>query len=244
MQLIKFELFPEGIMHGISTRKGGVSEGPYESLNLNLVGDDNEKIQENYRLFLCEVGVGKNIAVAYQKHTDRVLVVDKNSKLGLETPYDDIDGFITQEVGIPLVVRFADCQGVLIYDPVKRVIAAVHSGWRGNAQNIIGKTIDRMKKEFNCDPINILIGISQSLGPCCGDFTDPLNELPSEMHKHVNGKKVDLWACSKEQVLNCGIPETNLEILERCTLCENDKFFSFRADKGITGHMAAVIQMV
>ena len=131
-----------------------------------------------------------------------------------------------------------------MYDPVKRVIEAVHSGWRGNAQNIIGKTIKRLVDEFGCDPKNISLGISQSLGPCCGEFTDPITELPEEMHKHINGKRVDLWACSREQVMDCGVPDVNLEILGRCTVCESEEFFSYRVGKGKIGHMAAVIQMV
>lgn len=286
------------VLHGISTRHGGVSTGPFASLNLGLDTDDLAgNVQENYRRFLGEFSPGKsgrssaeeshsstnslsNLCIAYQRHTDNVLVIDPSSPqkstiitstpgpvtstpslvtstpgpvthppCGLANPYDAVDGFITATPGIALCVRFADCQGVLFFDPVKRVIAAVHSGWRGNAQNILGKCVAKMTSEFDCNPANILIGISPSLGPCCAEFSDPVNELPEEMHKYISEKipgknpHVDLWQCSHDQLTSVGIPSENIEIARRCTVCENDHFFSYRGGKKTTGHMAGLIML-
>lgn len=242
---LEFELFDkyrETIGHGISTRAGGVSTGHLEGLNLGIaLGDSKENLAENYRRFSESVGFDlDSLVLANQDHTDQVLVVKEAGK-GYGDPVFGVDGFITDIVDVPLMVRFADCQGVLMFDPVKRVIASVHSGWRGNVQNIIGKTVGRMVKEFGVNPGDLLVGISQSLGKCHAEFSDPIAELPEEMHKFIDGKFVDLWACSMEQLLERGVLEENVEMARRCTVCENDEFFSFRGGKKLTGHMGGVI---
>jgi len=247
MQLSRFHIFEpykDMFIHALSDRHGGVSEGAYLSLNLGLAtGDSPENISENYNLFSKKAGfdLGK-LCIAHQDHTDKVPVVTEGA--GLLSPFTGVDGFMTATPGIPLMVRFADCQGVLFFDPVRKAIAAVHSGWRGNAQDILKKTIAQMKKEFSCDPANILVGIGPSLGPCCAEFTDPHSELPEKMHKYIDGKKVDLWADSTDQLLDSGILLENIEVTGICTLCENNTYFSFRGSKGITGHMGAVIQLL
>lgn len=240
MQFEIFKKYGNRIKHGMSTRHGGVSSGPYESLNLGLEGDEEANIHENYRRFCEEVGVSVDaLCVPYQEHTDKVLIVTEGAGLG--SPFSGIDGFITNVPGVPIVVRFADCQGVLMFDPKKGVVAAVHSGWRGNAQNIIGKTVGRLVHEFGCDPKDILVGISASLGPCCAEFTDPKRELPDFMQKYVVGTHVHLWNCSLDQLAEAGVVREHVELVGRCTVCENAEFFSFRGGKGKTGHMAAVI---
>lgn len=256
MQYLQFKIFEPYknlIKHGLTTRDGGVSTGYLASLNLSLLNDENEKsenVRENYRRFCETIGVDlQKLVMAYQQHTDQVKVLKKgelsNFDFGLGNEIEGVDGFITDIVGLPLMVRFADCQGVLMLDPVKKVVSAVHCGWRGNAKNIIGKTLEAMKKEFYCDPRNILVGISASLGPCCAEFSDPEKELPVELHKFVNeNRKADLWKCSLEQITTTGVLPQHVEITSRCTICENDRFFSYRAGKKKTGHMGAVIQLL
>lgn len=244
----KFEIFKpyNGLVeHGVSTRHGGVSKGYLESLNLGMeVGDTDENLKENYKRFCEAVGVdGKNLIYGFQRHTDKILTVDEANFKSLEMPIDETDGFVTNLKGCALLVRFADCQGVLMFDPVKRVIAAVHSGWRGNVQNIIGKAVFKMVGKFGCNAADIVVGISPSLGPCCAEFTDPFKELPESMHKYVNGRKVDLWRCSFEQLTAVGIQPSNIEIARRCTVCENKEFFSYRAGQKRTGHMGGIIAL-
>ncbi|MBI4232485.1 laccase domain-containing protein [Candidatus Peregrinibacteria bacterium] len=243
MRLIKFDIFGERVKHGLSMRDGGVSKGHLDSLNLGLkLEDATENLRENYDRFCTEVGVNvDDLVLAYQDHSDKVLVVEEG--VGLNHPFEGVDGFITNKIGVPLSVRFADCQGVLMFDPMKRLIAAVHCGWRGNVQNILGKTVEKMIKEFSSDPKDILVGISQSLGPCCAEFSDPMKELPPFMHEYVSDRKVDLWQCSLDQLKKAGIPRLNVELVGHCTVCENDIFFSYRAGKKKTGHMAAVIEL-
>lgn len=231
------------VADGLSTRHGGVSEGYLTSLNLGMeVGDSEKNVKENYRRFCEAIGVGRDkLILGHQRHTANILTVSEENVGELKMPIDEVDGFVTNLKNCPLMVRFADCQGVLMFDPIKMVIAAVHSGWRGNVQNIIGKAVGKMVAEFGCNADNILVGISPSLGPCCAEFTDPVKELPQFMHKHVNGKKVDLWQCSLEQLLAAGVKSENVEIARRCTVCENTEFFSYRGGKKKTGHMGGAI---
>lgn len=82
--------------------------------------------------------------------------------------------------------------------------------------------------KYECNPSDIFAAVSPSLGPCCAEFSDPLNELPKEMHKYVTDKKVDLWECDYDQLKDSGVPENNIEIARICTKCNKDKYFSFR----------------
>ncbi len=275
MEILKFKIFEAyGVVlrHGLSTRKGGVSgrEAGNEnlaSMNLGLPGDidSEENLRENYRSFCEAVGVDEEcLVVPIQEHSDKILVLkegahfvpgngislpDHDGKFGWRKPVEGYDGLITNAKNLPVMVRFADCQGVLFFDPVKSVIAAVHCGWRGNVQNIIGKAVKKMVAEFGCDAGDILVGISQSLGPCHAEFTDPAKELPEWMQEYV-GKKagakelhVDLWQCSFDQLTETGIVAKNIEMMRRCTVCENNIFFSYRVAGEKYGRMGAVIQL-
>ncbi len=243
-----FEPFRDALVHAVSGREGGVSPAPFDSLNLNLKLDgEEENVRKNYELFCGELGISMDdLVVAYQEHTDQVLVVRSREEFGIDNAIKGVDGFITDVPGVCLVSRFADCQGVFLFDPVKKVIAAVHSGWRGNTQNIIGKTVLRMKEEFGCDPSDILAAVGQSLGPCCAEFTNPVEELPKEMHKYIldDGKHVDLWQCAFGQLTGADVDKKNIEIARECTKCKSDRYFSFRKAQGPSGHMAGVISLI
>lgn len=243
MQYLRFKIFGDRVRHGISMRDGGVSEGHLASLNLGLdVGDKEGNLHENYKRFCGMVGVPMDrLVVALQEHSDCIVPVSQGS--GFLKPHRGVDGFITNTPGLPLMVRFADCQGVFMVDPVKHVIAAVHCGWRGNVKNIIGKAVKRMVDEFGCNSADILVGISPSLGPCCAEFSDPVKELPEFMQKYVNGRHVDFWRCSFDQLIDAGVLPEHIEIARRCTVCENDKFFSYRGGRKKTGHMGGVIML-
>ncbi len=245
MQYVKFKIFDgyhDLIGHGVSTREGGVSTGGFATLNLGIgLGDSEENLEENYRRFAEAVGFDMNkMWMAKQEHTDGVMAVNEAGK-GFREPVGGVDAFITNVPGVPLVARMADCQAVLIFDPILKVVASVHSGWKGNAKNILGKTVAKMKSEFGVDPRNLLIGVSQSLGPDHAEFDNPFDELPEEMHKFVDGRLVDLWKCSEEQLVAEGVLSKNIEFSRRCTVCESEEFFSHRKGKGTEGRMAGVV---
>lgn len=271
MHFLKFKIFEKFrnvLKHGLSTREGGVSGGEVgrehlASLNLGqFLGDSEENLHENYKRFCGAVGVDEEkLVMAEQEHGDGILILKNDLAgsnygrapraipslgLGWNRPIKGYDGFMTDVSGVPLFVRFADCQGVLFFDPVRRVIAAVHSGWRGNVKNILGKCVRKMVEEFGCKSSDIFVGISQSLGPCCAEFSEPAKELPEWMRKYIggeDGRHVDLWKCSFDQLVAEGVRPENVEIMRRCTVCENDIFFSYRGGKKKTGHMGAVIEL-
>jgi len=153
------------------------------------------------------------------------------------------DALITGLHGVPLLIRIADCAGILIYDPRKKIIANIHAGWRGLAGGVIASCVDRMRAEFSCDPRNMFAAISPMLGPCCAKFSDPKNELPSFMQKYIlEGNKVDLWAAAEDQLRDCGIKTRNIENARICTSCNISEFFSYRREGG-AGRFGTMIML-
>ena len=161
--------------------------------------------------------------MADQIHGDTILELKEKP---LEKPH--CDAFITRRKGLPLMVKIADCQGVLIYDPSNEVIAAVHSGWRGSTLNIIGKTIQKLKRDYGSDPSELLAAVGPSLGPCCAEFSDPYNELPAFAHRFIKpNKHVDFWALTLAQLKEEGLEENQVELAGKCTKCQPG-FYSHR----------------
>jgi len=236
----------ENVQHHVFSRHGGCSKGDYASLNLSLgVGDDIDAVYQNRRILL-EHTQSACLAFMNQVHGKQVLTVDQEIFSGgvPEILHAGTgDAMITNIPGVALVVLVADCQAVLIADPVKSVIANVHVGWRGNVNNILCRTIREMHNRFGCNPEALWVGISPSLGPCCAEFVNFASEIP-EMYWHHRDRqnRFDLWALSREQLVLEGVPPGNIHVSGICTRCRTDRYFSYRASK-ITGRFAAVIQI-
>jgi len=178
---------------------------------------------------IIEQGVVKDLSeipgavLAWQVHGDKILEVDEKPK---EQP--KCDAFMTNKKGLPIMVKIADCQGVLIFDPTNEAIAAVHSGWKGSIINIIGKTIEKMRLKYGSDPQNLIVAVSPSLGPCCAEFTDPNNELPGFCKPFIKpNKHVDFWALTRFQLTQAGVPKNQIEITAKCTKCQPG-YYSYR----------------
>ena len=219
--LLQFDIFKpyaNRLVHGITTRSMG-----------SLAGDD-----PNYETQLekLERKIGSKPAFALQVHGDTIL---RLQEVPAERP--QADGFLTNQKGLPVGIKVADCQGILLFDPKRNAVAAVHSGWRGSAQNIIGKTVQRMAEEFDSNPSDLLAGISPSLGPCCFEFGDPKKLLPRAMQSYVKNGKLDFWSLSLKQLTEAGVE--SIELKAECTKCHPDKFFSHRNKD--TGRMAVFI---
>lgn len=236
-------LFPHfsglpGLRHGIFTRKGGVSRAPFESLNIGLgVGDTPEQVKQNRRL-VSRCLSATDLIFSRQVHGASVLKIDGGHAPGAPLVGD---AMVTDSPGKFLAVQVADCQPVLLFDPVRRVVAAVHSGWRGSVQNVIGCTISAMGGAFGCRPEEILAGIGPSLGPCCGEFVHYRKELPERFWKYKDdADRFDFWAISREQLTAGGVLEKNIHTGRLCTKCRTDLFFSYRGES-ITGRFTAVI---
>ena len=246
-----------GVAHGFSTRLGGVSTGIYESLNLGSTrGDDPESVRENYRRFFSAIGGDvRHVALANQVHSDTVRTVtaaDVKKDLFSPEPYE-ADGLVTDIPGIALVVFGADCLPILFYDPVRRVIAAVHAGWRGTASGIADRAVEKMAF-YGCRPADILAAIGPGISRCCFEtHEDVPNAMTAALGVRAtpflspieNGKfQVDLKGLNAMRLERCGLLSEHISVTADCTACLPEKYWSHRATGGVRGSQAAVIQLL
>jgi YfiH family protein len=233
-----------GIDHRIFTRNSGKSQPPFTSLNVSFgIGDSQKNVTANRAIIARFMEAGRLI-FARQVHGCEIAVLSRDSDKRDMTPVGrafSADAMVTDIFGRNLVIQVADCQAVLLYEPVRRVIANVHCGWRGSVQNIIGRAVEVMDQHFGCRRGRIQAGIGPSLGPCCAEFINYNTEIPMEFwgYKGLN-KHFDFWSLSRDQLKRAGVNEINIESSRICTRCHTDDFFSYRAQR-TTGRFAAVI---
>ena len=244
----------QGAAHGFSTRLGGVSHGHLASLNLGVHrGDDYENVVRNYEIFGDAVGFAPRQTVfTKQRHTDIVRVVtEENCGEGLyrDTPVV-CDGQITDRPGVALVTFSADCTPILLYDPVRQAIGAVHAGWRGTAQGIAARGVEAMVREYGCRPENIRAAIGPCISQCCfetdRDVPDAmLDALGEEARQAViqKGQKfhVDLKLCNRLWLRRAGVEI--IEVSSECTACNTDRYWSHRKAGDRRGSLAGVIML-
>ena len=244
---IQFPLFAKYkvLIHCIFNRHSGVSPAPYDSLNVSFgVNDDAEHVHKNRTLIQNTLNITTLIS-ATQVHGTEILILDKNTTNLLESSathehYDGYDAFISNIPGVALMVQQADCQAVLLFDPIQKVVANIHCGWRGSVDNIIGKVVAAMAATFGVNPENLLAGISPSLGPCCAEFVNYKTELPEAFWPYqVKPNYFDFWTISKNQLQEADVQAGNIEIPSICTACNSD-WFSHRRNKE-TGRFCSVI---
>lgn len=236
----------QNLRHAVFTRSGGVSGAPFNSLNLAVsTGDSAVNVSANLNKLRDFMGAYRLVSLK-QCHSDRIVKVDAFNceALSVTEPKLEADALVTNLVNIALLVKVADCQPVLLADPVQNVIAAVHSGWRGSVQNIIGKTVNFMAVEFGCNPANILAAVGPSLGPCCAEFVNYQQELPPAFWPYqVSENHFNFWRISAMQLKEAGVAENNIEISGLCTVCNANLFFSYRRAKR-TGRFGAAIMLL
>jgi YfiH family protein len=209
--------------------------------------DDNKKTVARNRRFICKNFdlEPDHLISAHQTHSKNVMVFGEEAERyhTADKEYENIDALVTNMPGTALMVKVADCQAIVMFDPVQKVIAVVHAGWKGLAQDVSGAAIRLMKRQFKVKPENLFVGISPSLGPCCAFFTHPEKELPPEFSPYIHtNKTVDLWSFSTEQLKKHGIQPEHIELARVCTMCgAGGKFFSFRRDRGMTGRFGALL---
>ena len=244
-----------GVAHGFSTRLGGVSPAPWDSLNLGVGrGDTMENVQENYRRFCAVLGMDDRRAVlSKQIHEDvvrHVTEADAGKGLYCDRDYTSVDGMVTNVPHLPLVVFSAYCNVILLYDPVGRAIGACHAGWRGTALGIAKKTAQEMVRLFGCNPANIRAAIGPAIGQCCfetdEDVPAALREaLGAEVEPYItwNGTKyhIDLKAVNALWLRKAGI-ET-VDICDHCTACMPELYWSHRKMGNDRGAQIAMISL-
>ena len=246
-----------GAAHGFSTRLGGVSKGIYASMNLGHTrGDDPAAVRENYRRFLQAVGAGtaEHLVLARQVHGHHVRLctaADMGKGLDRERDYE-ADGLMTDVPGVILGIFTADCIPVLFYDPVRRVVAASHAGWRGTAQGIVRHTVQRMGEVYGSRPADVCAAIGPGIASCCflchedvttamtaslGTLARPYIRPAGDGRYHV-----DLKGINAALLRESGVAQ--IDICEECTGCHRERYFNHRSTGAARGSMASVITLI
>lgn len=245
------------VIHAFSTKLGGVSPFPYSGLNMGFHTKDSEvNVIENRKRFLKRFNLApEQVASLKQVHSDKIIRVGKhfmgNAFLEKGRYFYEGDALITGEKGVALYVGYADCVPILLFDPIREVIAAVHAGWRGSVSNIAKKTVEKMVKHYGSAPESILAAIGPSIGP---RHFEVGNDVISEIKKRSNAytelllpsreghASLDLWRVNEWQLLSAGLKGSNIDCAKLCTYTRDDLFYSHRKSLlGETGRMGAFI---
>lgn len=242
-----------GVRHGFSTRIGGVSPAPWDSLNLGVGrGDDMDRVRENYRRFCAALGVDEHRAVlSKQVHEDNIrhmTAEDCGKGLFRDRDYTSVDAMVTDTPDIPLVVFSADCGIILLHDPVHGAVGAAHAGWRGAACGIAYKTVRRMQELFGTDPGDLRAAIGAAIGPCCfetdADVPQALEAaLGAEAEPYITrrGPKwhVDLKGVNARWLEKAGVRQ--IDVSPDCTACHPELYWSHRRMGQARGAQIAMI---
>ncbi len=242
-----------GVSHGFSTRRGGVSLPPYNCLNLGWSRPDPaENITKNFEIFCdaARIHYADMVVVNYE-HGGTVLKVTENDRgRGFEAPpLPFCDGLITNVKGIVLVTSHADCGAFFLYDPVKKAVGLAHAGWKGTLARIGARAVELMRREFGSNPAELLVSTGPSICKNCFEVDLELAErFAAEFqtdalytHGRPGKAQLDLELAAALQVLEAGVKPENLTLMNACTYELEEHFFSHRRDKGETGSMAAYI---
>jgi polyphenol oxidase len=236
-----------GIQHAIFLRRARDDQGRGSALNLGLgCGTPEQQVWHNRRRVRSFFGEGCMV-FARQVHGARI--AERNSaQIDTWQPdgdrvYLEGDALVTDRVDQLLFIQVADCQPILVVDPVRRVIANIHSGWRGSIQNIAGQTIEYMKRCFGCRAAHLLCGVGPSLGPCCAEFKAFRTEIPQQYWSYGDKyNHFDFWRLTRDQLTAAGVRPENVSTSGICTRCNAHLFFSYRADRN-TGRFASVLAL-
>ena len=245
------------VRHIFSTRKGGVSNRQYSTMNTSFSGgDDFSNVEENYRRLCSAVGIDvSHLVLSRQTHTNNVkIVTEKDCGTGYTNPsFCDVDGLITGEPGVALVTQYADCTPLLYCDPIKRVCATSHAGWRGTVSKIGEVTVEKMVTEFGCHREDIIAAIGPCICQNCYEVDTPVYDAFVKSGIDLNGVfkvgkdkdhfMLNLVTANKNILTSAGIKEENIDLSDICTCCNADELHSHRATGGLRGNLAAIIEL-
>lgn len=239
-----------GIDHAMITRHGGVSPVPWATLNLGAtVGDSQDHVNENMNRFLTTFSIDRDeLFDVWQVHGDRVARANTSRKMN--KPYQRADAILTNKKGLALLMRFADCVPILLFDPNKKIVGIAHAGWKGTIQKVVAKTVLSMKKYYGSKPEDILAGIGPSIaghhyevGPeVSNEVLNTIGTYASDVLISKNGSMYfDLWKANQLLLEEVGI--SKIENLGICTACRTDDWFSHRAENGKSGRFGVYIRL-
>ncbi|MBS1250788.1 MAG: Polyphenol oxidase [Chloroflexi bacterium] len=239
------------ITQAVFTRQGGVSHSPWDTLNLGgTVGDDPQRVAENRRRAFR--AVGRSLDTLYdvwQVHSARVLRV-----MGPLSSSEEIikaDAMVTDEAGVSLFMRFADCVPVLFYDPVRGTLGMAHAGWQGTVGKVVSATVEALAANYGTRPEDILAGIGPSIGPDHYEIGPDViarveQAFPKEASTLLSSEdgavKLDLWKANQLTLKEAGVRQ--VEVAEICTACNVEDWYSHRAENGRTGRFGALLSIL
>jgi YfiH family protein len=259
MQLLHFDIFkpyPQ-VQTFITTRQGGVSQAPFDSLNLSYaVADTPDNVNANRQRLATHLGISvAQFCIPKQTHSANIHLVTKTD-IGKGSSLtgafiEDTDGLITHEKGACLMVFSADCVLTLLYDTENQVIGAVHGGWRGTVTQIAAKAVAALQTNFGTKPENLRVGIAPAIRACCYEVGEEVTAAFRQNFSYAeqflywnstsNKYHLDLHKATQLQLQAVGVAPENIEVKELCTYCHVATFFSSRHGKGITGRFGAGI---
>ncbi|MCC6442266.1 MAG: peptidoglycan editing factor PgeF [Armatimonadetes bacterium] len=245
------------VQAAFSTRRGGVSQGRYASLNMGLhVGDRPEDVVENRRRFLSAAGMEPaHMVAAEQVHGDIPCPVDAGMRgrgaFDAASALPGVDALLTDAPGVPLTLYFADCVPVFLFDPCRPAVAVAHAGWKGLASGVIRNTLAAMRRHYHTQPADCRAAVGPAIGPCCYEVGPEVvtaignagigseeTALSQKREKH----RIDLPGLARLCLVASGVPEGSIELSHDCTACRRERFYSFRRDR-TTGRMAAAVML-
>jgi polyphenol oxidase len=254
--LLRFDSFDHpDLVHAITTRQGGASLPPHDTLNMAFSRpDDPAAVRENRRRVYTALEVApERVVQAGQIHAADVLVVDDRhagrGALERASVLPPADALITRTHDLYLLACFADCTPLLFFDPVQRAVGVAHAGWQGTAKQIAAATVRAMHDSFGTQPDDLRVVVGPSAGPCCYNVWPHVaatirSELPfaADVLFDRNGETFfDLWAANVASLVAAGVRRANIEVSRICTIDHADRFFSHRASGGNTGRFAAIV---
>ena len=234
------------LIHAFCARQGGVSQDKYASLNVSFnEGDEEYSVLQNWdRLSKAFAIPLEQFLVVNQVHGDEIFVIKPHGGYFSSRSELNYDAIVTDRTNLAICIKTADCVPVFFVDRVKKIIAVTHAGWRSTALGISAKVIGLMQNQYGSSLQNILVAIGPSIGKCCYQVDSAVADTFRGQKKHeiyllpsaVGNKWVlDLPEANRRQILDCGIPEKNIEVSGYCTMCNQEIFFSHRGSGGITG---------
>lgn len=237
------------LVHAVFSRHGGVSPEPWASLNLGgTVGDEHQRVIENRRRAFAAVGRPvDSLADLWQVHSrDVVRVDDRPTNRDVRA-----DALVTNRPHLSLFLRFADCVPILLYDPKRKALGLVHSGWKGTVLKVATAAVEAMRREYGSLPADILAAIGPSIGPDHYEVgPEVVEEVRAAYRRHdalfqpANGSgrlHLDLWEANRQALAEAGVEQ--IEVAGICTACHSSDFFSHRNERGRTGRFAALMAL-
>jgi YfiH family protein len=245
-----FQFDALNVRHAVFTRHGGVSPGPWDSLNVGgTVGDEIERVRENRRLSFDALGCApESIFDVWQVHSADAVCADAPRKT--DEPYQKADIILTDNPEVTLFMRFADCVPILVHDPVREVVGVAHAGWLGTVRDVAGALVSTMQGKYGSTPSDLIACIGPSIGPDHYEVGEDVIAqvrqtfgVDSEMvlQSRNAGTHLDLWKANRYLLERCGV--NRIELAGICTACHTDDWFSHRAEKGKTGRFGALISL-